>query len=374
MQIHELVGTVHEAAWLPWAVQYFFLIGISATAVFLTFPAFVLGRRAQLPIARLALLTAVTTGIAGPVALLADLHQPARFWEFFVYTNATSWMAWGAWIVMSYVILLLLYAWAVHRPAFYRWGKDNWRFAWLFRLLSLGGEANGFARSFGIGAGVAALGILLYTGMEVAVVHSRPLWNTPLLPLQFAATGAVGALGVMLVLGRFFCTGPMVETRMNRLLATCLAVVAAIGALWFLIAFSGISASHTEALASVAGFPVWQNIALWAAAAIVIPFLIAILAPARSGWVTGLIAIHAAWMFRWTVFMGGQAVPKVGSGLYDALMPTGLEGMMGVIGTFGLWIFLLIVYTTFVPWDEADLPGDPSSVPASAPSSRTVQG
>ena len=372
MQIHELVGAVHEAAWLPWAVQYFFLIGMSTTALFFTFPAFVLGRASSLPLARLALITAVTTGISGPVALLADLHQPGRFWEFFVYTHATSWMAWGAWIVSAYVTLLLLYAWAVNRPALYRWGQDTWRFAWLFRFIAFGSPANGFTRLIGVAAGLAALGILTYTGMEVAVVHSRPLWHTPLLPFQFAATGAVGALGVMLVLGRLFATGQRVEAAMNRRLALCLGVVAIIGVLWFAIAFSGISQSHTEALTSVAGFTVWQRIAMWATAAIVIPFVIALIAPARSGWITGLIAIHAAWMFRWTVFMGGQAVPKVGSGLYDALMPTGIEGLMGVIGTFGLWIFLLIVYTTFVPWAEADLPDDPSTSSAPTQPARTA--
>ncbi|WP_319530239.1 NrfD/PsrC family molybdoenzyme membrane anchor subunit [uncultured Cohaesibacter sp.] len=367
MQIQELVGAVHEAAWLPWAVQYFFLIGMSTTALFMTLPGFVFGKTSLLPMARLAMITAVTTGIAGPVALLADLHQPFRFWEFFVYTHATSWMAWGSWIVISYVTLMLLYTWAVHRPALYRWGKEDWRFAWLFRFLAFGSEANSFARPLGLAASLSAIGILTYTGAEVAVVHSRPLWNTPLLPLQFAATGAVGALGVMLVLGRLLATGSDTEAKMNRFLAICLAVVAVLGVLWFGVALSGLSPSHSEALASIAGFPVWQMIAVWASLAIAIPFVIALISPTHTGWVTGLIAIHAAWMFRWTVFMGGQAVPKVGSGLYDALMPTGIDGMMGVIGTFGLWIFLLIVYTTFVPWAEADVPSAPSDAPSAHP-------
>ena len=310
MQIHELVGAVHDAAWLPWAVQYFFLIGMSTTALFMTLPAFVLGRSSCLPHARLALITAVTTGISGPLALLADLHQPSRFWEFFVYTHKTSWMAWGSWIVMCYVTLLVLYTWAVNRPALYRWGQDDWRFAWLFRFLAFGSPENGFVRLIGVATGVAALGILTYTGMEVSIVYSRPLWHTPLLPFQFAATGAVGALGVMLVLGRLLSTGSKVEARMNKMLAVCLAVVALLGAVWFVVALSGISPSHTEALASVAGFPVWQRIAIWATAAIIIPFIIALLAPARSGWITGLIAIHAAWMFRWTVFMGGASCAK----------------------------------------------------------------
>ena len=32
MNIIELLTPAYEAAWLPWAVQYFFLIGIAATA------------------------------------------------------------------------------------------------------------------------------------------------------------------------------------------------------------------------------------------------------------------------------------------------------------------------------------------------------
>ena len=355
-QVQELVGTVHEAAWLPWAVQYFFLIAVSSTALLLALPGFVLGREGALPASRLALMVAVTTGITAPIALLADLHQPFRFWEFFVYTHRTSWMAWGAWVVPSYVALTLGFAWAVHRPAFFRMGQDNWRFAWLFRLLSLGGSGNAFAPLIGIGAGLTALGILTYTGMEVMIVRARPLWNTPFLPLQFAATGAVGALGVMLVLERSLCRDGDLEAALNRRLAIALGLVSVLGVLWFALALSGLSPRHSEALASVAGFSTWQKIAAWGALSIVVPFVIALVLPRRSGWVTGLIAIHAAWMFRWTVFMGGQAVPKVGSGLYDALMPAGLSGLMGVIGTFGLWLFLLIAYTTFVPWTLAGRP------------------
>lgn len=369
MQIHELVGAVHDAAWLPWAVQYFFLIALSVTALLMSLPGFALGRERALPRARLALMTAVTTGITAPIALLADLHQPGRFWEFFVYSNPTSWMALGAWLLPVYVALVILFAWAVHRPQFYAWGREDWRFSWLFRWLALGSPENAFARWLGLGAGVFALGVLLYTGMEIAVIRSRPLWNTPFIPLQFAATGFVGALGVMLVLERVLCRDGALEAGLNRRLAVALAVVGLLGLAWLGVALSGLFPRHAEALASVAGFPVWHELALWGGAAIAVPFVIALIAPYSSGWVTGLVAIHAAWMFRWTVFMGGQAVPKVGSGLYDALMPTGIAGLMGVIGTFGLWLFLLIAYTTFLPWTDAGVPPaarHPSEAPANA--------
>ena len=35
MEIIELLTPAYEAAWLPWAVQYFFLIGIAATSALL---------------------------------------------------------------------------------------------------------------------------------------------------------------------------------------------------------------------------------------------------------------------------------------------------------------------------------------------------
>lgn len=198
--------------------------------------------------------------------------------------------------------------------------------------------------------------MLTYTGAEVYIVRARPLWNTPFLPWQFLAAGFVGAFGVMLVLERLLSRERALEAALNRRLAIALGVVAALGATWFAVAVSGVSPRHGEALASVAGFGVWRGVALWGAVAVAGTFLIAWFMPSRSGWITGLLAIHAAWMFRWTVFMGGQAVPKVGSGLYDAMLPAGVDGLMGVIGTFGLRIFLVIAYTTFLPWREADVP------------------
>ncbi len=364
IQIHELIGAAHDAVWLPWAVQYFFLVALSVAAFALSLPAFAFRSERFVALGRVALMTATTTGIVAPIALLADLHQPARFWHFYAYTQTDSWMAWGAFIVPLYVFLLVIYAWGVHRPAFYALGEEDWRFAGLFRVLSLGGATNGFVPFVAGLTALAALGIATYSGVEVFVIRARPLWNTPLLPFQFVATGFVGALGVMLVLNRSLAGDRPLEMTMNRLLAVALATVAALGLVWLALALSGVSPRHSAALASVAGFTMWQVIAVWAALAIAVPLALAVLVPARCGWITGLLAIHAAWMFRWTVFMGGQAVPKVGAGLYDAMLPEGIEGLMGVIGTFGLWLFLIIAYTTIVPWARATTP-DAGPVPLS---------
>lgn len=330
--ITEIVNVTRAHAWLPWAVQYFFLIGLSVGGFLLTLPAFLGRRGGWLPLGRLALLVAVTCGVAAPVALLADLHQPNRFWHFYAFPQTASWMSWGAWFIPAYVGLLLLYGWSALR----RSGAVG--------LLAAATLA-------------AAAAVAVYTGAEVAIVKARPFWNTPLLPVQFLATALVGAAGLVLVLNRLLNRADRsVEVRANHVLAVFLGVVLALGAAWFALGLSGASDAHARALASVADFAEWQITALWAALAIVVPLVIALRWPAGSGWVTGLIAIHAAWMFRWTVFMGGQSVPKTGAGLYDYALPLGPEGLLGILGTLGLWIFLTLIVTSLLPWRDAGLP------------------
>ena len=356
LTIPALVGAAPQSVWLPASVPYFFLIALSVTALLMALPGFLFGRAGGLARARLALMVAVTTGVTAPVARIATLHQPDPFPEVFAAPARTFWMAWGGWGIAGYVLLVTAFAWALHRPAFAALGREEWRLAWLFRLFSLGGAANGFARPLGLAAGGAALAILAGSGIALMEVRARPLWNTPLLPAQFAATGFLGAIGLMLVLGRVLGLGRAEEVAMNRALARALGVVAVLGLAWFALALSGLSPRHAAALASVAGVAVWQRIAVWGAVAVALPFGLALAAPRAAGWITGLVAIHAAWMVRWSVFIGGQAAPELRAGLHQALMPTGLPGLMGVIGTFGLWLFLALAYTTFIPWAEGRPP------------------
>src|SRR5690606_39853686 len=93
MQIVELLTPEYEAAWLPWAVQYFFFIGIAATTA-LTAAVLAFGKSGS-PAARLlpaAVVVLLVTAIAAPVSLLADLHQPGRFWHFYAHFTPWSWI------------------------------------------------------------------------------------------------------------------------------------------------------------------------------------------------------------------------------------------------------------------------------------------
>lgn len=362
-RIIEVINVTREVAWLPWAVQYFFLIGLSVGGLLLSLPGYAFAREGWRKLGRVALIVALTCGLAAPVALLSDLHQPNRFWHFYVAFRPSSWMWWGSVFIPVYVTALLAYAWAAFREELREHGRVESRLAVLYRLAAWGGGRDDrLIRATGLAALAGALLVALYTGAEVAVVAARPLWHTPFLPVQFLATALAGAAGLVLVLNRLAADGDIgVERRANRLLAGFLALVMAVGGLWLALGLFGLERGHAEALASVAGSRAWRVTAVWAVAATVLPFALALAKPVGSGLLTGLIALHGAWMFRWTVFIGGQTVPKTGAGFYDYALPAGPEGLLGIVGTAGLWLFLLIVVTALLP-----APSLPASRPLSA--------
>lgn len=352
-QIIEVLNVTRETSWLPWAVQYFFLIGLSYGSFMLTLPYFVFGRAQHERLGRLALLGALVCGLTAPVALLADLHGPGRFLNFYLYFQPQSWMSWGSFFIPIYLGGLLLYAWLALRGDFAVLGQGGTSLqARLYRLAGRGGAAPRMAIvAAALLTLVGAVLVALYTGMEVMVVHARPLWNTPFLPLQFAATAFAGAIGLSLLFNRVIGGhDTQLEIGLNRLLVLALAVVLTLGGGWLFVSMSGISPSHSAAFSQVAGMPQWQLTAVWAVLATILPMALAIWRPASSGLITGLIAVHSAWMMRWTIFIGGQSIPKTGAGLYDYHLPLGNDGLLGIVGTLGLWIALLVLMVDYLPW------------------------
>lgn len=352
--IVETVNVVREVAWLPWAVQYFFLIGLSYGAFLVSLPGIVWRRPGWTGISRIALLAALLCGLTAPVALLADLHQPGRFYHFYLYFTPSSWMSWGAFFIPVYLGGLILYAWLAFRPLLAQQAADatlSPRLARLCRWIAYGGlESRGALLAAAALAFAGASLVALYTGMEVMVVQARPLWDTPFLPVQFVVTALAGGIGLTLILPRF--SGQQnVSNETNRLslaLAITQGLALLIGALWLLLGLTGWSASHALALAQVAPSAAWKLTAVWAAGSTALTLWLALRRPG-SGLLIGLLAVHSAWMMRWTIFIGGQEVPKTGAGFYQYYLPLGYDGLLGIVGTLGLWVALFIALTTLLP-------------------------
>ncbi len=331
MQIIELLTPSYEAAWLPWAVQYFFLVGIATGAALLT-SACAFGplnslRQRLLPTAVLVL---AMSAIAAPVALLADLHQPARFWHFYAHLTPWSWMSLGAVLMPTFVTLCLLMC------VLWWLGKPGWMRA-LAPLLVL-----------------STLSIVVYTGAEIMVVRSRPLWNTLWVPINLALSGWLATVGMGFVLYRFLPKALQPDAdalHALRNLGLWLATALVTSALtWGVYGLSGQSPSFDLALRLFREFPVWRLSMLGSAvfgAAVVIALLRGERLLGATGYtlVLGIGLAASAWAFRWALFMGVQGVPKFGAGLYLYSMPLGGDGLLGMVGVAGLCVALVAMAT-----------------------------
>src|SRR5690625_3913905 len=86
MKIIEILTPAYDAAWLPWAVQYFFLVAIATTtAITVACISFTDTHSPARRILPAAVTVLVVTAIVAPIALFADLQQPGRFWHFYAY-------------------------------------------------------------------------------------------------------------------------------------------------------------------------------------------------------------------------------------------------------------------------------------------------
>lgn len=331
MQIIELLTPAYEAAWLPWAVQYFFLVGAATGAALLTSacafgPAHGLRQR-LLPTA---LLVLAMSAIAAPVALLADLHQPARFWHFYAHLTPWSWMSLGAVLMPSFVGLCVLMC------ALWWMGRPQWM-RLLVPVLVL-----------------STLSIVVYTGAEIMVIRSRPLWNTLWVPINLALSGWLATVGMGFVLYRFLPRALQPDAAALqglRHLGLWLATGLIASALtWGIAGIAGQSPSFDMATRLFKEFPVWRISMLGSAvfgAAVVMALLRGEHRLVAKGYtlVLGIGLAASAWAFRWALFMGVQGVPKFGAGLYLYSMPLGGDGLMGMLGVAGLCVALVAMVT-----------------------------
>ncbi|WP_285127963.1 tetrathionate reductase subunit TtrC [Leclercia adecarboxylata] len=323
MIIDEMLAQPQAITWLPWAVQYFFFIGIASCAVLLACAARWLRHRHSERFERVCLFIALTCGITAPLALTADLHQTARFWHFYAWPTPWSWMPWGALFLPLFTLLLGLWFLLFHL----RKGKT--------RLL----------RGLALAAALTAIGLLLYTGREVSVVRARPVWFSYWLPVAmfFSAMSALLALLglVMRDLARRLAQGQVVA----------LVLLGAVMLAWSLgDTLSGEALRQQWQLGGDIRLYLLTLLLLWAAALAVSLYASRYQPPFFITLASALLVAILCWTLRWAVLMGGQIIPKYNALTNDYSLPMGTDGLLAIIGTFGLWLALMIILGECVTW------------------------
>src|SRR5690554_1079306 len=89
-------------------------------------------------------------------------------------------MSIGSLLLPLYLVMVLAYAWLAWRPAMQEQAQEP---GWIGKLsgwISMGSwqAPRWMLVAAGLGALAFAFGIMLYTGAEVAILKSRPLWHT----------------------------------------------------------------------------------------------------------------------------------------------------------------------------------------------------
>lgn len=356
----EVLTPRYGIAWYPWAVQYFFMIAVSYSALLLTVPGLIFGNRNYLPLAKVALLVSVTCTLVGPVALLADLHQPLRFWHFYANLTPSSWMSIGSLMLPLYLMLVLAYAWLAWRPAMQEQAQEQ---GWMARFsgwICLGRwqAPRWMLVAAGSGALVFAVGIMVYTGAEVAILKSRPLWHTNWLPVMFVLTGLVAAAGLVILINRLMAGNDEdINAQSLKVIFVSMALAAIVAALWVSEGITGFSDSVQAAFLSLQGNPEWRMVAIYGLAVGIVLALATVMLLRRPGWlskawIAGLLAVHIGWTFRWMVLMEVQTVAKNTAGYYHYAVDAGSSGLLGIVGTFGLWLAALLIIDILVPWKK----------------------
>tara|TARA_R110000850_G_scaffold79112_1_gene170742 strand:- start:92 stop:763 length:672 start_codon:yes stop_codon:yes gene_type:complete len=196
---------------------------------------------------------------------------------------------------------------------------------------------------------------------------------------MLATTGFIAASGLVLVLNRVsgLCSQNTTRQMLYVLLVAC-ALAGLIALSWFLDGVNAHVGSVAAALESVRHSDSWRNTALWGsitgiALFTAVLFLLTRPTLRQSGasgaptahqptlfawaWLLGLVAIHIGWMFRWVVLMDVQHVARNSAGFHHYGIPAGSSGILGIVGTFGLWLAAILLIELFIPWRRAQQGG-----------------
>ena len=166
----------HDVSWHASYAIYFFVIGILAGLSFMSYGSWITPALRPLR-EKAAYGSLVLLGIGG-LLLISDLSQPLRFLNVLnpAYLSFTSPLAWGSLNIAAFGICSVLYILELRKD------EDSAR-----------------GKTLALVTALLALGLPVYTGYDLSVHQSRPMWNTPIMPVLFVALAvasgsAVGAL------------------------------------------------------------------------------------------------------------------------------------------------------------------------------------
>ncbi|MCW8335280.1 NrfD/PsrC family molybdoenzyme membrane anchor subunit [Vibrio paucivorans] len=356
MSITEVLIQPQAIVWLPWAVQYFFYIGSAYAAAILFLVTLIYDTRFTHQLRAALALTMAIGAIVGPLALTGDLHQPGRAWHFYAHFTPWSWMSLGSLFLPAFSGLAVTTAWLYLRQDLHTLSShSNPVLRWI-SVLTLGNWNVSRKALIAISSltVISGLSIALYTGAEIAIVESRPLWNQAASPLIWFTTAFLGAIGFSLLIWVLFPTGHNAKhlSDADTKLVKNTALLSSISALILV----PIWASNHSAFCLFYDDHWVKNIAAMSLSLLTcaLAVLFFMRGQARLGGilVISIATLSTTWLTRWITMMEVQTLPKYDVGPYPYSLPLDNSGLLGIIGMLGLWLALAMFASELIKRDD----------------------
>jgi formate-dependent nitrite reductase membrane component NrfD len=270
----------HELSYNWMVVVYFFLGGLAAGSFLLGFIFKYLTQKYNDLGKILSMLSPFIMGL-GALFLLFDLGKPFRFIFLFFNFIPTSAVSWGSFVLNIFIALALLQAWFLYKE------KD---------------KVAKFFGTLGLPVALVAAG---YTGIILAQMPGRPLWNFTFTPLLFFVGAITSALALAILLAIVL---DLYFEKLGRYLAGLVALELGLVVLELIVIGSGAEAGFIPALlAGPMAFWFW-GIEIILGALIPIYILLNAKLSARINWqaIAAALVLIGVFAMRYVVVIGSQ--------------------------------------------------------------------
>ncbi|KAB2947954.1 MAG: polysulfide reductase NrfD [Candidatus Methanoperedens sp.] len=370
-----------EIQWSILIVLYPYITGLVAGAFIASSLYHVFGKNEIKPVARFALLTALSFLLVAMLPLLVHLGRPERGIEIMFTPHLTSAMSGFGYIFSFYLIIVVLEIWLSFREDIVKkaLSSHGWK-ELLYSSLALFSfdisekalhDDEKFARKLAIIGIPSAAFLHGYVGFIFGGIKANPWWSTPLMPIIFLMSAIVSgiALLILLYIAAMKIRKHAIDHKCLQSLAHYLWIFLILDVTLELLEIISMKYASREdidiinrLLSDKIGFTFWG---VQLTLGILIPFILLLMVNfIKKRDTLKMIMISISCIFvvigvfamRWNVVIGGQEISKslVGTLTYVPVFFS-QEGVLPAIIIFMLpFIILRVVTAILPPWKDME--------------------
>ncbi len=211
----------------PWPIAvYLFLAGLSAGSIMVSLLVKWNRHEGQEStiwdaMVKAGAILAPLTIIVGLLLLIIDLKKPLEFYWLLISYNFTSVMTLGVLALFVYTPIVLLFTLLIFEESL----RKIKLFSIVMPIVDLIKSFKSYAKIVEYSLFVIAIIIGAYTGFLLSAIQANPMWNTPILPLLFLASGISAGIAANIIVGLLFFKNSINKESVKYLLVMDLRVI-----------------------------------------------------------------------------------------------------------------------------------------------------